>query len=94
MFYVRVENVERVEGGGKPQSAQRTQRVIWRWGFTPYPKCELIIRDSTLFGVWGKAPALKISSAPLRLCDSALKTFVCFVFFVAKTLHDLHVLHG
>ena len=30
--------------------------MIWRWGSTSYPECELIAFDSTLIGVWGNAP--------------------------------------
>ena len=87
MVFHRVEHVERVEdweNGLSHKERKGRKDGFWRWGFTPYPECELIIRDSTLFGVWGKAPALKIPSASLRLCDSALKTFACCAFFAAK----------
>ena len=87
MVFSRVEHVERVEDWEKGLSHKDHKEHkdgFRRWGFTPYPECELIIRDSTLFGVWGKAPAQKSSLRSLRLCASALKSFVSFVIFVAK----------
>ena len=35
----------------------RSQRAIWRWGFTPCPERLSIVRDWPAFGVWGNAPA-------------------------------------
>ena len=59
MVFNRVEHVERVEDWEKGLSHKDHKEHkdgFRRWGFTPYPECELIIRDSTLFGVWGDAP--------------------------------------
>ena len=42
----------------------RSQRSIWRWGFTPCPERLSIVRDWPGFGVWGNAPASNQGSRP------------------------------